>query len=113
MKICTSVFAAVPRFLFGATCLFVVSAVAHADHPHWTEDSGANAPPVGSHLISPVAPGNTKPGKASSFNGAMNGFGVTGTPGPGAILDLTNPASIAITHNPNCPLHPDYIPPAP
>jgi hypothetical protein len=51
-----------------------------------------------------MAPGNTKPGKLSSFNGAMHGFGVTVVDG-NIVLDPTNPAAIAIVHNPNCPLH--------
>ena len=102
------IFTSVTRLLVGVICLFMASAVAYADHPSWEEGFGSKAHPgpVGSKLLNPAAPGNTNPPSPSSFNGALNGFGYLGELGdgiPGG--NPLNPANIAITNNPNCPLH--------
>lgn len=60
----------------------------------FAHDGGAPFPPIGSHLVSPGPGGPGAPG-------AINGFGFEF----GVGQDLTNPAVIGITHNPNCPLH--------
>jgi hypothetical protein len=74
--------------------------VASADHPHFEGTTAATASaPVGSHIISPDAPGH--PGADNGFGRIHNADGTHST-------NFDNPAVLALFNNPNCPLH--YLP---
>ena len=78
--------------------LNVGMASAHPDNAPFgnSPDPAPGFAPVGSHIVSPDAPGHP---------GADNGFGRIHNPDGSHSTNFENPAIIGLSQNPNCPLH--------